>query len=650
VRLRRTLFGPPIAHSVQLAHRLPIYLALPVFASDALSSVAYATEEVLRVLTGHEQPPGSPPLFTFLIPISIGITILMAIVAFSYMRAIALYPTSGGSYTVARRNLGYGAGLVAASALTIDYILTVAVSASAGIEALVSYFQDLQHEKVLLTILLVMFITFINLRGVKESGWTFALPAYAFITMIVLTIGASVWHAVTHSVVQVPPHAPVEKLATGLLWFVLAKAFSNGCSALTGVEAVSNGVGAFQPPEAKNAIKTLLALISVLVVLFLGVGFAANLYHVTPSATETVISQLARANFGGGSFLYGATIGATLLILLVAANTSFVGLPMLLALVAGDGFAPRSLKEQGDRLVYNRGIIVLAAISVFLIYIFHASVTALIPLYAVGVFICFTLSQFGIAVRIWRDRHAPGTHKPEPGETHVSQKNDWLSLPISILGGVVTGCVALVIAISKFMDGAWVVVILIPVLCFLGYLVRKHYDWFRRRMTIRPGDRNPLTGQAEPLTVVVLIGGEINRGTLEGIEFARSIVEGRTNAILRALHVEMDKDRTPQLEKQWKEMVQANLKGKIKLELVPSPFRWLILPILEYLDKLDKERYGDRIIVVIPEFETGNWFTHFLHNATSWRLRQVLMGRPHITIVTTRYFLAEDEDDDAHGH
>jgi amino acid transporter len=633
VRLRRLLFGAPLSHSVQLSHRLPIYLALPVFASDALSSVAYATEEVLRVLTGHVAPPGAADLTTHLIPLSWGIAALMIVVATSYMRAIALYPNSGGSYTVARRNLGYGPGLVAAAALTIDYILTVAVSASAGIEALTSYFQNLQSEKVLLAILLVAIITFVNLRGVKESGWTFALPAYAFITMLGLLIGSSLWHAATNTVLVVPPHEPMEKLATGMLWFVLAKAFSNGCSALTGVEAVSNGVNAFQPPEAKNAIKTLVVLVSVLVVLFIGVGYAASLYHITPSESETVISQLAHANFGAGP-LYGLTIAATLAILLVAANTSFVGLPMLLALVAGDGFAPRSLKEQGDRLVFNRGIVVLAAISIFLIYIFKASVTALIPLYAVGVFICFTLSQLGIASRVWRDK----------------EKRDWASLVISVIGACVTGLVALVIGVSKFIDGAWVVVILIPILCFLGFLVRKHYDWFRKRMTIHPDDKNPLARQAEPLTVVVLVGGEINRGTLEGIEFARSIVEGRSNAILRALHVEMDKDRTPVLEKQWKEMVQAYLKGKIKLELVPSPYRWLILPILQYLDQLEKERYGDQIIVVIPEFETGNWFTHFLHNATSWRLRQVLMGRPHITIVTTRYFLSEDEDEYERPH
>jgi amino acid transporter len=630
IRLRRMLLGSPIPQHVHLEHRLPIYLALAVFASDPFSSVAYATEEILHVLAAHHGPNGEP-LTNYLIPVSIGICVLMVVVVASYMRAVQIYPQGGGSYSVSRSNLGYRAGLLAAAALTIDYIMTVAVSASAGVEAFLSMFQGLRDEKVLITVLLITFLTLLNLRGTKESAAIIAPFCYGFVALMFTLIGASLWHAAQGTVAAVPPHPAVEATTGGLLWLIVARAFSNGCAALTGTETISIGVTAFKPPEGKHAAQALLIMVCLSVMMFLGISISASIYHVTPSPTETVVSQLARANFAGTpvAFLFPMVIFATIFILMIAANGAFAGLPRLLAMVARDGFAPRSLMEQGDRLVFNRGIAALAVISIGIVIMFKASVNALIPLYAVGVFICFTLSQFAFAIKLSK----------EP-------QRRWGSLLLLGVGGVATGVVALTIMISKFVDGAWLVVLLIPLLFGMGLLIRRHYDWFRKRMMIMPKDINPLARQAEPLTIVLLVGSEINRGTLEGIEFARAVAEGKSNAIIRALHVEMDKDRTPRLRKQWEELVLKHVKSKIKLEFTPSPYRWLILPILQYLDKLEKERYGDQIIVVIPEFETGNWFTHFLHNATSWRLRQALMGRPHITIVTTRYFLAEDPEAD----
>jgi len=621
-RLKRLLFGAPLSTSVQFHHRLPIFLALPVFASDALSSVAYGTEEILIVLAAAYTYAGGPAALGYQIPISVGIAVLMLIVATSYRRAIHLYPTSGGSYTVSRRNLGATAGLVAGAALMIDYILTVAVSVSAGVAALTSYFQDLHPYRVALAVLLVIFIAFINLRGVRESGWWFAVPAYSFIAMIALLIVSSLVHYFTGTVQQVLALPDAIKPEHGLQLFVILRAFSNGCSAMTGVEAVSNGVSAFQPPEAKNAAKTLLILILLLIAMFLGVGFAANVYHVVPTHSETVLTQLARANFGSG-IITALIAYTTLAILMVAANTSFAGFPRVLALMAGDGYAPRQFSSLGDRLVYNRGILALTAISLALIIMFRATVNSLIPLYAVGVFLCFTLSQSGMVRKLLKTR--------QPGFMH--------SLIINLVGAVVTGAVTLIVATSKFTQGAWVVVVLIPLIVWFARAIKKHYLWFERTLAAYQDDYNPLRHSSMPLTVVVLVSGAIHRGTLEGIECARDLAGGNPHSQLRALHIELDPVRTPWLIDRWHTMVEEPLHGKFRLDVVHSPFRWLAEPVLEYLDKMNEERMGDRIIVVIPEFETGSWWTRLLHNASGRRLREILLMRPNVTVVTSRFFL-----------
>jgi len=631
---RGLIFGKPLATSVQLEHRLPVLFALPVFASDALSSVAYGTEEILRVLAPLLLA-GDLSATGIQIFISLGIAMLMIIVAASYRQAIHLYPAGGGSYSVARDNLGVAPGLIAAAALVIDYILTVAVSVSAGVFAFTSSVVAMRPYKIEIAVVLVLFVTLINLRGTRESGWVFAVPAYSFMIMIGALLVATLYHFVTGTVHPLSFAAADARYAlpsdafrtTGMLvgWFAISRAFSNGCSAMTGVEAVSNGISAFQPPEAKNAAKTLLILISILVVMFIGVGLSALLYHAVPSQNEveSVISQISRANFGGSSIPYFLIQVTTMLILMVAANTSFAGFPRLLAIVAKDGYAPKAFNNLGDRLVHNQGILALTLVSLCLIVVFRAEVSALIPLYAIGVFLCFTFSQLGMVKKV----------------LHLREKSWQRMVVINSIGACVTGAVTLVVAVSKFLDGAYMVIVLIPILVAISYLIKRHYDWFDRTMTVHDYDFNPLAEPVEPLTVLVLVSSDIHRGILEGLEAGRAIAEGHPNSVLRAIHIEMDPEKTPRLRAKWEQFVEPHLGKQIKLDIIPSPYRWLIEPIMDYLDWIDLERTGDRVIVVLPEFETGSWLTQFLHNFTARRLRTALLNRPHVTVVSSRFFM-----------
>lgn len=639
-RFRLFIFGRPLATSVQLEHRLPILLALPVFASDAVSSVAYGPEEVLKELS----KAASQPLH-LLVYFAIAISLLMVIVATSYMRAVHLYPSSGGSYTVAKSNLGAVVGLIAAAALLIDYILTVAVSISSGVDALksalpkwidthVAIWVFTVPVPVLVALLLVGVIALANLRGTKESGWTFALPLYGFAVMVALMTLSTVYHLIiggghvphigsaNTAALAMPENILKPEFGVSLGLLLILRSFSNGCSAMTGVEAVSNGVSAFKPPEAKHAAQTLLLLLVILMTLFLGTSVAAHYYHALPSTSETILSQVTRANFGRG-ILYGLTQFFTLTILMVAANTSYADFPRLLAFVARDGYAPKTFVSQGDRLVYNRGIITLTLISALLIIAFTADVSKLIGLYSIGVFLCFTLSQLGMAKKI-RDLREKG----------------WVGgFILNIIGMTVTGVVTIVVAVSKFGEGAWMVLVLIPIIIGVCLLIKRHYEWFDETMTVHDHDYNPLSEPEESLTVLVLVSSDVHRGILEGLECGRAIAASGPNNILRAVHIEMDPDKTPRLQTKWEKFVEPYMGEKIRLDVIPSPYRWLIEPIMDYLDWTDLERGGDRIIVVLPEFETGSWITQLLHNFTGNRLRSALLNRPHVTVVSSRYFM-----------
>jgi amino acid transporter len=639
---RRMLLGNPLATSVQLEHRLPIYLALPVFASDALSSVAYATEEIL-IQFEQSHFAITPAVLKLLLYISFAIAGLIIIVGSSYRQAIHLYPSGGGSYSVSRDNLGVVPGLIAAASLTIDYILTVAVSVSSAVAQLASlpWFKSLHVEvhllglhmplTVIAALLLVAIIMLVNLRGTKESGWTFAAPAYAFVAFLGVALVVTLIRFFTGNITPVT-HAEsagltVAGAATGPIGlFLILRAFASGSAALTGVEAVSNGVSAFEPPEAKNAAKTLLILMVILVLLFLGVGWAVYLYHIIPMSTETVIAQVAHAAYGAqgfGGVVATLTVLATLLVLMIAANTSFAGLPRLLALVAKDGYAPKTFINLGDRLVHTSGIIVLSLAAALLIIGFRAETNALIPLYAVGVFICFTLSQAGM-VRKVLEQKVPGWQR---------------MATLNALGCAITFIVALIQAVTKFTQGAWMVVLVLPILVYIFWLINRHYKWFDETMTVHQYDYNPLTEPEEPLTVLVLVSSDVHRGILEGLECGRAIAASGPNNILRAVHIEMDQEKTPRLQEKWEMLVEPYIGQKIRLDVVPSPYRWLIEPIMDYLDWTDLERSGDRIIVVLPEFETGSWITRILHNYTGNRLRTALLNRPHVTVVSSRFFM-----------
>jgi amino acid transporter len=644
--LRKLLFGKPLASSVHLEHRLPNSLALPVFASDAVSSVAYGPQEILIVLVAAGLVGRSSHHFLW---ICLGIAVLMFIVAMSYRRAVLIYPTSGGSYTVAKSNLGHMAGLVAAAALLIDYVLTVAVSVSSGVDALVSAAPGLKHNlnaliagipglkfhaesnaNVVIAVVLVILLAYINLRGTKESGWAFALPLYSFALTLGLLIVVAVVQVVTghYHPYSAQPAAALEmgKNLGGLaLAMVLMHAFAQGCSSMTGVEAVSNGVSAFQPPESRNAAKTLVMMVALLIFLFLGTGFAAWMYNVVPAADghETVLSMLGRATFGGDTLLYYVLQITTLLVLMVAANASFAGFPRLLALVAQDDYAPKAFQTQGDRLVYNRGIIMLSLISLLLIVAFKANVTALIGLYAVGVFLCFTLTQAGMAKRI----------------AHLREKRWVQDLLLNSGGAVITGAVTIIVLYTKWKEGAWMVAVLVPIIIGICLLIKRHYEWFERTMHMNPGDFNPLAVPSEAITVLVLVSSDIHRGILEGLECGRVLAEGHKDSVLRAIHVEMDPEKTVRLRQKWEQYVEPYMGREIRLDIIPSPYRWLTEPIMEYLEQADLERRGDRIIVVLPEFETGSWITQFLHNFTANRLRNLLLSRPRVTVVLSRYFM-----------
>ncbi|MFH0887424.1 MAG: APC family permease [bacterium] len=628
------MFGKPLASHLHLEQRLPIFLALPVFASDAISSVAYGTQEILLVLAAVVIAPGLTASH-YLIWISLAIAVLMLIVATSYRRAVHLYPTSGGSYTVTKSNLGPIMGLVAAGALLIDYIMTVAVSISSGVDALTSAYLFLKPYSVELAITFILLITLVNLRGAKESGWWFALPLYAFVGLVGSMIIISFVKFITHSYgsLPIPAHAivPESTIANSglLLLFVILHAFSNGCSSLTGTEAISNGVSAFKPPESKNAARTLGIMVAVLIFLFLGVSFSAAMYNLVPADPNlggiTVLAQIAQANFAGNlSIFFYLTQFATLAILIVAANTSYADFPRLLAFVARDRFAPKAFISQGDRLVFNRGILALAIISSFLVFWFNANVNLLIGLYAVGVFLCFTLSQLGMIRKFFQLR----------------EKGWKRAVLINAIGAVVTGMVTAVVLITKFTHGAVLVVILIPILILVALAIHKHYEWFDKKMLLHPKrDVNPLTLPPEPLSVIVLLSSDVHRGTIEGLECARDIVYGRTDSILRAVHIEIDHEKTTRLKEKWKTFVEPFMSKEIRLDIIPSPYRWLIEPVMEYLDEIDKERPGHRVILVLPEFDTGSFWTQLLHNFTGRRLRNALLNRPNVTVVSSRYFM-----------
>ncbi|MEW5985888.1 MAG: APC family permease [Chloroflexota bacterium] len=618
---RTLLIGNPLATADAPHQTIGKAIGLAVFASDALSSTAYATQEILIVLA-----LAGTAAFGYAFPIAIAIVTLLAIVTISYEQTIHAYPGGGGAYIVARDNLGELPAQTAGAALLTDYILTVAVSVSSGVAQITSAFPILFEYRVPIAVTFVLLIMLINLRGVKESGITFAIPTYFFLFMMFFTVGFGLLRAFTGTlgVVVDPPHLETETIsAIGL--FLVLHAFANGTTALTGVEAISNGITAFKEPRSRNAGVTLIWMAVILGTLFLGITFLVGQIGAIPSEEETVISQLARTVFEQRGTLYLATIGATTLILVMAANTAFADFPRLSALQANDGFLPRQLTYRGSRLVYSRGIATLALIASLLIILFQASVTLLIPLYAIGVFLSFTLSQAGMARRWWKiGRLQPGVEVKEAGSTLRHEANWQVKMIINGFGAVCTFVVMIVFAVTKFRDGAWIVLILTPSLVVVFLAIHRHYKRLAANLSLEKYGEPPRIARHR---VIMPISG-VHRGTLAALQYAEVLSDDVT-----AVHVSLDPAEAERIKDKWELWG-----GGMRLVILESPYRLLLEPLLRYLEEIIANRQPDETItVVVPRFVSRRWLSNLLHMQTATWLRLTLRFKPGIVITDIPY-------------
>jgi amino acid transporter len=668
--LKRLLVGSPI-RTARLAHeRLTKKTALAIFASDALSSTAYATEQILLVLAAG-YVAGQTDAFSRVVPISIAICILLVIVTISYRQTIYAYPSGGGAFIVAKENLGTLPGLVAGASLLVDYVLTVSVSVAAGVEAITSAmvgtrFADLHHHRVWLCLFFIGFITIANLRGVREAGSLFAAPSYAFIFSFLCLIGYGlIRYCLNPGMVPAPNDADL-KIAEGyhaqpLNLFLLLGAFANGCAALTGIEAISNGVQAFKQPESKNAATTLSWMAALLIVMFLGASILTYLFNIHPAEHETVISQIARTVFVGHlGWFYYVVQATTAAILVLAANTSYAGFPRLASLLARDRFLPRQLANLGDRLVFSNGVILLAVFSGVLVWAFRGDTSRLIPLYAVGVFLSFTLSQAGMVVHWWREgnmlrglRDAAGTPKPvEPANqseskvtgkldsrslsavapksaaeiTQLQRKSHWRKyLVINGVGAIATFVVLMVFILTKFMHGAWLVVVLIPFLVMIFLRIHAHYSEVAKQLSTEGLESlKPVRHE-----VIVPISG-IHRGVIAALEYAKSIAPHHVTAV----YVNLDDETTRKLREKWEQWGSG-----VNLVVVASPYRSLQRPLLNYVDRVKRSSHGVVVTIVLPEFVPAKWWQNLLHNQNTLFLKGALLFKKGVVVTNVPYHL-----------
>jgi amino acid transporter len=620
---RTWLIGRPLATADAPHQTIRKLVGLAVFASDALSSTAYATQEMLVILAAV-----GTAAFGYAFPISLAIVGLLIILTLSYEQTIHAYPGGGGAYIVARDNLGEAPAQVAGAALLTDYILTVAVSISSGVAQISSAYPALFPYRVWIAVGLVLFIMLVNLRGVKESGAAFALPTYFFIVMMFATVGVGFarYLAGTLGSVQSPP--PMETLYTaqGVSLFLILRAFSSGTSALTGVEAISNGIPAFREPRSRNAGITLMWMSAILGTLLVSITFLSGTIGTIPSEEETVISQLARTAYDGRGLLYLLTISGTTLILIMAANTSFADFPRLGALQAVDGFLPRQLTYRGSRLVYSRGILALALIASLLIVVFRASVTALIPLYAVGVFLSFTLSQAGMAHRWWKIGHlAPGQELQERGSTLRYAPGWKLKMVVNGVGALCTGVVMLIFAGTKFRDGAWIVVFLIPALVFVFFRIHRHYKSLAANLSLENFEPSPDAPQRH--RVIVAVSG-VHQGTLVALRYARALSDDVT-----AVHVSLDPAEAEKVKAKWETWGNGT-----RLVILDSPYRLFVEPLLGYIQNVAARRQPHELItIVVPQFVPRRWWHNLLHTQAALMLRLALLFKPGIVITDVPY-------------
>ena len=619
---RTWLIGKPLPTADAPQEAIGKLIGLAVFASDALSSTAYATQELLVILV-----LAGVSAFHYSIPVSFAIVALLTILIVSYEQVIHAYPNGGGAYVVARENIGEKWALIAGASLLTDYILTVSVSISSGVAQLVSAFPALLEFRVLIAVVMVFLVLLLNLRGVRESGKIIAVPSYFFIIiMYVLIIGGMIRYFTGGlGVVVDPPAIELMDIAQPVTFFLLLRSFSNGTSAVTGVEAISNGITAFKEPRSKNAGITLIWMAVILGSLLVGITFLAFQIKAIPSETETVISQIGRTVFETRGLLYYMVIAATTVILIMAANTAFAGFPRLGALIAADGFLPRQMAYKGDRLVYSNGMIALAVVAALLIVAIGASVTNLIPLYAIGVFLSFTISQVGMAIHWKRVGNIEPGKEAKHGDSTLKFEKNWpIKMIINGFGALTTGIVMVVFAMTKFSDGAWIVLVLIPLLVVGFMIIHRHYKTLGNQLSLQGYGSMP---EVTRHRVVLLVSG-VHRGTLEGLRYARTISEDIT-----AVHVSIDDVETQKLIKRWEVWGDGT-----RLVIVESPYRLFLDPVLEYISRLeDQLGSGELITVVVPQFIPLKRWSRFLHSRTADSLRKALLNRDKIVITELSY-------------
>lgn len=603
-QVKRLIVGAPIPSHLAHHERFSRLTGLAVLSSDALSSVAYATEEILRVLT-----IGGVAALTLVTPIGALIATIFAIVVFSYRQTIHAYPNGGGAYIVARENLGRLPSLIAASSLLIDYVLTVSVSVAAGVAAITSAFPYRHLDPVALCLLCVAILMTGNLRGIRESGRLFAGPTYFFIVSILAMIAIGAGRYITGTLQPVPLAAhQLPPGTTALPLFVLLTAFSNGCTALTGVEAVSNGVPAFRPPESRNAAQTLVAMAVLAIAMFTGITLLAHAYGIVPNDSETVVSQIARVTFGGRGSLYYVVQAATMAILVLAANTAYADFPRLASILARDRFLPRQFMNLGDRLAFSNGILILSVLASLLLFVFGGDTHALIPLYMIGVFVSFTLSQAGMVLH-WRTLGGSG----------------WkTSAAISGFGALVTGTVLLIVATTKAAEGAWIIILMIPVLVGIFEITRRHYDHVASELTLRGWSPEPQGRHV----VLVPIGG-IQRAVVKALRYARTLSND-----VRAVYVEIDRAGTDAIRAQWLEWGQG-----VQLVVLESPYRSLMEPLLEYIERVQHHDPNGYVTVILPEFVPSRMWQHLLHNQHALLIKGALLFKPNVVVTSVPFHL-----------
>ena len=604
-------------------------IGLAVFASDALSSTAYATQEIMVILAAV-----GTMAFGYVFPISLAIVALMTIVTISYEQTIHAYPGGGGAYIVARDNLGEAPAQIAGAALLTDYILTVAVSIAAGVAQITSAYPELFPYRVWMSVIAVFLIMLINLRGVKESGMAFSIPTYFFIVMLCVTVGAGLirYFTGTLGVVVDPPQLEVKSVVAAITPFLLLHASSSGTAALTGIEAISNGITAFKEPRSRNAGITLIWMAVILATLFLSISFLANHIGAIPSESETVISQLGRTVFGGRGILYLMVISATTVILIMAANTAFADFPRLSALAAADGFLPRQLTFRGSRLVYSNGIITLSIIASILIIIFKASVTLLIPLYAIGVFLSFTLSQTGMARRWWKIGHLKqGQEIVEQGSTLKYEPGWKYKMLINGFGALCTAVVMVIFAATKFREGAWVVLIIIPLLVKFFFTIHHHYQDLASNLSLDKFSGLPARQSRHR---VILPVSAIHQGVLLALRYAKLLSDDVT-----VVHVSLDPAETEKVQTRWKRWGEGT-----RLVILDSPYRLFIEPLLAYIeDIVESSQPNETMTIIVPQFIPSKRWHYALHLRTAEVLRQELLSKPGVVVTDIPYHVRKKE-------